>query len=89
VSKRLHPPKRTKAIRKGTWVVCFNSMMQPSTWGRVTGSTRSCSNVKYGKDAPIWESDAWATEHLAPARSEDHARNAVEDYLARIDYDPQ
>lgn len=73
----------------GQWVVCKNFSLQPSTWGKITSTTPTDSQVRYGKDAPHWQSNMWDNEYLEIAASEEAARKVVEDYEKSIPYDPR
>lgn len=82
-------PLTGSAITTGTWVVCLNMLLHPSTWGFVHWCNGTSTHVRYGKGAPIWESNVWKTEYLKPCASEEEARKTVEDYERSVDYDPR
>ena len=83
----VYPPKETKAFKRGDWVVCFNTFLEPSTWGRVRSSDINCTWITEGKDAPTWGSDAWQTEYLYGCESEEQAKKIVQDYQNNLEYD--
>lgn len=75
-------------MKPGLWVVCLNSLREPSTWARIMSITQGTAWVRYGKQAPIWTGNAWAIEFLVPKATEAEARKVVEDHDAKINHRP-
>ena len=67
-------------MRNGTWVVCFNSFHQPTTWGQITAVSGHCATVRYGEQAPIWGTPFWDLDFIEERSNEQEAQKFVEDY---------
>lgn len=71
------------------WVVCYNMIWQPSTWGRVKSVDSNTVEVEYGKDAAIWFSDLWEKRFVKFFDTEEEAKKVVIDFKNSRDYDPR
>jgi hypothetical protein len=65
------------------WVVCYNMLWQPSTWGRVKHVDSNTVEVEYGEDAPHWFSDLWEKRFVEFFDSEEEVRKIVGDYRTK------
>jgi len=68
------------------WAFCFNTGGNPSTWGMIREMDEMRAVIKYGKDAPIWDSNLWINKYIKVVDTENEARNIVEDYRKTIQY---
>lgn len=62
------------------WVVCYNLLMQPSTWGRVLYKDTKTVEIEYGKDAPHWFWGLWRRDFVKFYNTEDEAKSVVLEY---------
>lgn len=72
-----------------TYVVCYNWLNEPSTWGHIVKEDDHCYIIRYDKDAPKWESDIWDKKYVAKVNSKEEAKKIIDNYLKLKKYIPE